>query len=106
MDMLTVHTLEDGRPDYDLHPCLGILVHAVFLNGKDLSYVNVHPLPLGAAYPVQRSLLDESRSSPDRMLHIEPGEPGTYKRWLQFRGGRKLYVAPFVLTAERLRSNP
>jgi hypothetical protein len=44
-------------------------------------------------------LPDNAISSPDMMLHVELQEPGTYKLWLQFRGGSHLYVAPFVLTA-------
>jgi hypothetical protein len=45
-------------------------------------------------------LPENSISSPDMMLHISIKEPGTYKMWLQFRGGNQLYVAPFVVTAQ------
>jgi len=34
------------------------------------------------------------------VLHVAVKEPGLYKMWLQFRGGKQLYVAPFVLRAE------
>jgi len=101
MDMLTVHILKDGRPAPDLHPYLGALAHAVFLNSGDLSYVHAHPMALGTAHMMPMSLSENtSTSSPDMMLHVELSEPGTYKLWLQFRGGDKLYVAPFVLTAQ------
>jgi hypothetical protein len=33
------------------------------------------------------------------VLHVSVKEPGTYKLWLQFRGGSQLYIAPFVLVA-------
>lgn len=105
MDMLNVHILKNGKPARDLHPYLGALAHAVFLNGKDLSYVHVHPMAMGRGTSMDRmamngsSLPDNAVSSPDMMLHVELQEPGTYKLWLQFHGGSQLYVAPFVLTA-------
>jgi hypothetical protein len=43
---LIVHILKHGRPAGDLHPYLGALAHAVFLNARDLSYVHTHPMPL------------------------------------------------------------
>jgi hypothetical protein len=104
MDMIDVHILKDGKPARDLRPYLGALAHAVFLNGKDLSYVHVHPMAMNGAsmVPVDMhgpGLPDHAVSSPDMMLHVELKEPGTYKLWLQFRGGSQLYVAPFVLIA-------
>ena len=48
-----------------------------------------------------QALPDTAVSSPDMMLHVELREAGTYKLWLQFRGGSQLYVAPFVVTASR-----
>jgi hypothetical protein len=39
-------------------------------------------------------------SSRDMMIDVELHEPGTYKLWLQLRGGGQLYIAPFVLTAQ------
>jgi len=98
--MLTVHILENGLPAQDLHPYLGAPAHAVFLNGTDLSYVHVHPMPTGSTHPMPMGLSKEAHSSPDMMLHVELSEPGTYKLWLQFCGGSRLYVAPFVVTVE------
>jgi hypothetical protein len=109
MDMIDVHILKGDKPANDLHPYLGAAAHAVFLNSKDLSYVHVHPMAMGEPMapmtgpgPMKMGpdLPENSISSPDMMLHISIKEPGTYKMWLQFRGGSQLYVAPFVLTAQ------
>jgi hypothetical protein len=32
------------------------------------------------------------------MLHLALHEPGSYKLWLQFRGGTQLYIAEFTIT--------
>jgi hypothetical protein len=108
MDMIDVHILKGDKPANDLHPYLGASAHAVFLNSRDLSYVHVHPMSMGGMDMAMSGmnmksgpdLPDNSISSPDMMLHISVKEPGTYKMWLQFRGGSQLYVAPFVLTAQ------
>jgi hypothetical protein len=114
---VTVHVLHDGQPARDLHPYLGALAHAVFLNARDLTYVHVHPAPLGAAGASAMGgmnmgdmtgmggmdmtpLPDTASSSPDMLLRVMLREPGTSKLWLQFRGGTELYVAAFVITAE------
>jgi hypothetical protein len=105
---LVIHILKDGKPAADLHPYLGALAHAVFLNAGDLSYVHAHPLPILASgrnsggigtTMGMKPLPDSASSSPDMQLHVALREPGTYKLWLQFRGGNRLYVAAFVLTA-------
>lgn len=97
---ILVHIFEHGRPASNLHPYLGALAHAVFLNAEDLSYVHAHPIPLGQAMQSpMKPLPDTAIASPNMMLHVELHEPGTYKLWLQFRGGSQLYVAPFVISA-------
>jgi len=46
LTMLTVHVREGGKPAANLHPYLGALAHAVFLDASDLTYVHVHPMNL------------------------------------------------------------
>lgn len=117
---LTVRITRDGKPASDLHPYLGALAHAVFIDAGDLSYAHVHPMPLteptsldstmkgmpgmaeaGATGDADapESLPDAADSSPDMMLHVLVREAGTYKLWLQFRGNDGLYAAPFVVIA-------
>jgi hypothetical protein len=113
---VTVHVRRAGKPANDLHPYLGALAHVVVIGARDLSYVHVHPMPLGAgsdsmggmggmsgmnmsdmpmdAMPV---LSETATSSPDMQLQLTLRDPGTYKMWIQFRGGAALYVAPFVV---------
>lgn len=102
---VAIHITENGAPAANLHPYLGALAHAVFLNAADLSYVHAHPMPMGAEGPMNpelmRPLPSNAISAPDMMLHVALTEPGTYKLWLQFRGGSQLYVAPFVVVATR-----
>lgn len=112
---LVVHILKGGVPATDLHPYLGALAHVVFLNADDLSYVHVHPVPLSAPYPLGNSssrvepamkpLPDSATSSPDMQLYVKLREAGTYKLWLQFRGGSQLYIASFVVTAIDVGTN-
>ncbi len=101
---VAVHITKNGSPASDLHPYLGALAHAVFIDAGDLSYAHVHPMPLesnmsGMAMPAMDTLSASQTSSPDMMLHIRIREAGTYKLWFQFRGGDGLYAAPFVVRA-------
>jgi hypothetical protein len=114
--VVIVHIRKSGKPAHDLHPYLGALAHAVLLDTKDLSYVHVHPMPLGSgsmgSMPGMEMsnmsgmggmdmtpLPDSATSSPDMELHLHLRDAGTYKLWLQFRGGTSLYFAPFAITA-------
>ncbi len=100
---IVVHILKDGKPATDLHPYLGALAHAVFIDAADLSYVHAHPQPLSASGNGGSEMLplaSSSTSSPNMALHVALREAGAYKLWLQFRGGEHLYVAPFVVTAQ------
>jgi hypothetical protein len=108
MDMIEVQILKGDTAAKDLHPYLGVPAHAVFLNAQDLTYVHVHPMPLMPdkmsmpAMDMSKMTMDmpDTASSPsDMVLHVSVKEPGTYKLWLQFRGGSQLYIAPFVLVA-------
>lgn len=107
---LVVHVLRDGEPARDLHPYLGALAHAVFLNGSDLTYIHVHPTQLGAA-PMNGMTMggmagmempplpDTAPSAPDMQLRVRLRKAGRWKLWLQFRGAGELHVAPFVVDA-------
>lgn len=114
--MLRLRITRGGKLARDLHPYLGTLGHAVFLNGKDLTYVHVHPMALGAesaSSPMSPNatmpskdmqmgappLASNAVTSPSMLLHVAVREAGTYKLWFQFRGGDALRVASFVLTA-------
>jgi hypothetical protein len=109
--MLDVHIQKDGKPATDLHPYLGSLAHAVFIDVNDLTYVHVHPMPFGSTDDSMSSMKgmhgmsaaemhdDDSASAPNMTLHVNVKEAGTYKLWLQFAGGKDLHVASFVLTA-------
>jgi hypothetical protein len=101
MSMLDVSILKDGKPATDLHPYLGVPAHAVFLNAQDLSYVHVHPMSGdNMDMSVEPPPLPENGPSPsEMMLHLALREPGSYKLWLQFRGGTQLYIAEFTITA-------
>ncbi len=102
MSTLDVNILKDGKPATDLHPYLGVPGHAVFLNGQDLSYVHVHPMAMGQQMnmSVEPPPMPEAGPSPsEMMLHLALHEAGTYKLWLQFRGGTQLYVAAFTISA-------
>jgi hypothetical protein len=101
MSMLDIQILKDGKPATDLHPYLGSPAHAVFLNAQDLSYVHAHPMAMGGMMDMSMNPppMPENGPSPsEMMLHLALREPGTYKLWLQFRGGTQLYVAEFTVT--------
>jgi hypothetical protein len=105
---LDVEILHDGRAATDLHPYLGALAHAVFLNAGDLSYVHVHPTALddsGSAmgdmgHMQMKTLPAGARSSPHMRLMVDLHERGRYRLWLQFLGGTELYVVPFTIEAK------
>ncbi len=111
---VVVHVLAGRTAAPDLHPYLGALAHAVLVSGATLSYVHVHPRALraddaaasGAGMPgmfmpgmEMPALAPGTRVDPEMVLHVGVGRPGPYKLWLQFRGGERVYVAPFVLVA-------
>jgi hypothetical protein len=116
---IAVTVTKNGRLATDLHPYLGGLAHAVFVNASDLSYLHVHPMPPGTmnampgmsgmdagqpdgatgdAMPMQ-ALPDDAQSAPRMHLAASLPSAGTYVLWFQFRGARRIYVARFVITA-------
>jgi hypothetical protein len=102
MTMLDVSILKDGKPATDLHPYLGVPAHAVFLDAQDLSYVHVHPMAMGQMMDMSAQPAEMPADGPspsEMMLHIALRQPGSYKLWLQFRGGTQLYIAQFTITA-------
>jgi hypothetical protein len=101
LTMLTLHIRRGAAPAGDIHPYLGGPAHAVFINTRTLAYVHVHPMAPGAMAKMsgmsteEPALPDDAKVDPDMMLHVMAPDPGTYRMWLQFRGGSRLYVAPF-----------
>ncbi len=118
--LLLAHVTKNGKPAPDLHPYLGGAAHAVFISLKTLAYVHVHPMSGTGASPASakscdangmagmsgmpgmgemRELPDSASVAPDMTLRVVAPAAGIYKLWLQFRGGSRLYVTPFILTA-------
>jgi hypothetical protein len=106
---IVIHVRERNAAAKTLHPYLGAPAHAVFINVHDLTYVHVHPMPLGSGRDDATSMASSmdmsdpstraTTVSPDMMLHVAVREAGTYRLWLEFRGTRGVYVAAFVVTA-------
>ena len=112
MATLDVAILKNGQPATDLHPYLGVPAHAVFLDAQDLSYVHVHPTAKGEMMNMSMNgnmamgpgmkdppPMPENGPSPSALqLHLALRQPGTYRMWLQFRGGSQLCIAEFTIT--------
>ncbi|MBV8490323.1 MAG: hypothetical protein JO199_07325 [Candidatus Eremiobacteraeota bacterium] len=96
---LTIHIAKNGKAATDLHPYLGMLGHAVFIDAGDLSYVHVHPVT-GATTQTETYQSDTATIPSDMVVHVTVDRPGTYKMWFQFNGGASTHVASFVLTAK------
>ncbi len=117
--MLNISITADGRAPRDLHPYLGGLAHAVFVNVLDLSYLHVHPTAPGAMRGMSgmhegdvsggMSSMDDAMtmndlpdtahvSSPMQLAVVLP-HAGIYVLWFQFRGGDAIHIARFVVTA-------
>jgi hypothetical protein len=92
--------LQDGRPASNLQPYLGAAGHAVFVNVRDYTYAHVHPMRVGAPAAGMTMESGPAEAGPHLVLHTDLREAGTYKLWFEFRGGGRLYVAPFVVTAD------
>jgi hypothetical protein len=111
---LGVRITKGGSLATDLRPYLGAAAHAVFVNVATLDYVHVHPMTgastapamggmdgmdmPGMAAPAMTSLPDNAKVPGSMTLHVSRVPAGTYKLWLQFRGGDGLQTAAFVLS--------
>lgn len=120
---IAVVVTRNGRPATDLHPYLGGMAHAVFVNTSDLSYLHVHPVPVakmpamsgmqpnGAGRSTMvmdddmamETMPEDASVDPHMTLGVMLENPGTYVLWFQFRGGARLYVARFVVDARASR---
>ena len=97
---LAFNVSRNGAPASDLRPYLGAAAHAVFINVATLQYVHLHPTVKGAA-AMQMSAgmaMAHAAAGPAMQLNLPALPAGTYKLWLQFRGGDdRVYTAPFTL---------
>jgi hypothetical protein len=96
---LTVN--EGGHPAQDLGSYLGAPAHCVFINTSTLAYVHVHPMVrngnTNAKGPIQMNM---TGVGPLMRLSVPALPAGTYKLWIQFRGGSyKVYTVPFTIAA-------
>jgi len=103
--ILVAITTRDKEPATDLHPYLGAFAHIVAIGTSDLSYTHVHAMDARAmamgtdmdedASPVPANTIVPATMS----VHLDLRNKGTYKTWVEFQGGSKVYAAPFVITA-------
>ncbi len=93
---------KNGRLANDLQTYLGAAAHAVFIDTASLTYVHVHPMLVGETNMNMGAMNDmhgPGKAGPRMMMEV-PGLPvGTYKLWLQFRGGRTVQTVPFTIVA-------
>ena len=96
---LTVN--ENGQPAQDLGTYLGAPAHCVFINISSLAYVHIHPMVRNDTHvkgPIHMNMTD---AGPLMEMHVPALPAGTYKLWIQFRGGSyKLYTVPFTIAAQ------
>ena len=100
---ILISIMKDGEPASDLHPYLGAYAHIVAIGTADLSYTHIHAMAMSSMAGVSMEnapSLPANAAVPATMpVHIRLPHPGLYKVWVQFNGGSRLYVAPFVISA-------
>ena len=83
---LTVN--ENGQPAHDLGSYLGAPAHCVFINTSSLAYVHIHPMVRNGNTNAKGPMnMNMTGVGPLMELHVPALPAGTYKLWLQFRGG-------------------
>jgi hypothetical protein len=99
---LNVTIQKDGKPADDLGTYLGAAAHCVFINTQSLAYIHIHPSVRGAG--MQMSMNSDAKmemsggpAGPLLEMSLPSLPPGFYKLWIEFRGGEKVYTAPFTL---------
>ena len=106
---VAVRVTKQGAPAADLHPYLGGVAHAIFINTNDLSYIHVHPAAARSAHATHASgMMNMNGTSmaagtsvvpADAALTVTAPTAGTYRLWYEFAGGNSNYVASFVIVA-------
>lgn len=85
-------------PATDLGSYLGAPAHCVFVNTSTLEYVHVHPSVRNATSENGSTQMNMTGVGPLMRLSVPALSAGTYKLWIQFRGGAyKLYTVPFTI---------
>lgn len=101
----------DGKPAQDLTPYLGAAAHCVLIDTSTLQYVHVHPMLHGQKMNDQQTMTAEqeveqaesnSQVGPNQQVQLPALPAGTYKMWIQIKGGgaQHTYTAPFTLVAQ------
>jgi hypothetical protein len=87
-DRLVFTVTEDGQPVADLQPVHDALGHALIIRPDDLGYRHLHAVPTAGR-------------GPD--LEFEGGVParGTYRVFVEFYRGERLYVAAYTVAVQR-----
>jgi hypothetical protein len=91
-----------GEPASDLHPYLGAFAHIVAIGVADLSYTHIHAMDTHAMAmgdDMTASMPSDAIVPATMDVHLNLARRGTYKVWIQFQGGTRVYAAPFVVTA-------
>jgi Cu+-exporting ATPase len=82
----------------DLGTYLGAPAHCVFINTATLEYVHVHPSVRNTTSSNGSNQMNMTGAGPRMRLSVPALPAGTYKLWIQFRGGAyKLYTVPFTI---------